>query len=181
MAKQKQATYKNSLQAQWWLMYVVFILPFLLTFFSENNKPNLIGIVMQDKRPEFNKENWPSGYYQTQTDDYNNDHWCWKEKMVRWNNQLYYSLFNQIRVKDFVAIKDNYVISKYNILSAYGDDFIGDDVIKEKCRKIKVIQDSLKRKGIDLTLLILPGKGKLCEEKIPDKYKHKVEHTNYDT
>ncbi len=181
MAKQKQATYKNPLQVQWWLMYGVFILPFLLTFFSENNKPNLTGIVMQDKRPEFNKENWLSGYYQTQTDDYNNDHWCWKEKMVRWNNQLYYSLFNQIRVKDFVAIKDNYVISKYNILSAYGDDFIGDDVIKEKCRKIKVIQDSLKRKGIDLALLILPGKGKLCEEKIPDKYKHKVEHTNYDT
>ncbi|GIV27288.1 MAG: sugar O-acetyltransferase [Bacteroidia bacterium] len=169
----------NRLKNYWWAFYFLITLPTIHTFLKKDNKPNLTGIVMLEKRPELNKENWFSGYYQKQTDDFNNDHWAWKEWMVRWNNQLYYSLFNEIRVNGFVAIKDNYVISKSYILSAYGDDFIGEDKIKEKCRKAKVIQDSLKRKNIDLVFLIIPGKGRMCEEKIPEKYKHSVKATNY--
>ncbi|RME13729.1 MAG: hypothetical protein D6799_07795, partial [Bacteroidetes bacterium] len=171
---------QTSLKNGWWLFFIAFSLPGIITFLKKENKPNLTGIVMLEKRPELNKDNWFSGYYQKQTDDYNNDHWAWKEWMVRWNNQFYYTLFNEIRVNGFVAIKDDYVISKSYILSAYGDDFIGEEKIKERCRKMKVVQDSLKRKGIDLVALIIPGKGRFCEEKIPDKYKHPVIHTNYD-
>ncbi|MCX7728375.1 MAG: hypothetical protein N2203_02785 [Bacteroidia bacterium] len=165
----------------WWFFFVMVSVPAFHTYFKQDNKPNLTGIVVLEKRPELNKENWFSGYYQKQTDDYHNDHWAWKETMVRWNNQFYYNFFNEIRVNGFVAIKDNYVISKSYILSVYGDDFIGEEKIKEKCRKARVIQDSLKKKGIDLVFLIIPGKGRFCEEKIPDKYKHSVKHTNYDT
>lgn len=164
----------------WNVLYILFALPALWTYFKKDNKPNLTGIVISEKRPELTKENWFSGYYQKQTDDFNNDHWAWKEWMVRWNNQFYYTLFNEIRVNGFVAIQDNYVISKSYILSAYGDDFIGEGKIKEKCRKAKVIQDTFKKKGIDLVFLFIPGKGRLCEEKIPDKYKHPIKNTNYD-
>ncbi|GAB4205354.1 MAG: hypothetical protein Fur0023_14070 [Bacteroidia bacterium] len=171
---------ENSLKNWWWLFFIAFSLPAVITFLKKDNKPNLTGIVILEKRPELNKENWFSGYYQKQTDDYNNDHWAWKEWMVRWNNQFYYDVFNEIRVNGFVAIKDNYVISKNYILSAYGDDFTGEEKTRERCRKMKVVQDSLKRKGIDLVTLIIPGKGRFCEEKIPSKYKHPVIHTNYD-
>lgn len=170
----------DALKKYWWACYILFSLPAFITFLKKDNKPNLTGIIMLDKRPELNKETWFSGYYQKQTDDFNNDHWSWKEFLVRWNNQLYYNLFNEIRVNGFVAIKDNYVISKSYILSAYGDDFIGEEKIKEKCRKARVVQDSMKKKGIDLVFLIIPGKGRFCEEKIPDKYKHPVKQTNYD-
>lgn len=176
----KPKSIDTSLKNYWWLFYLAISLPAIITFFNKDNKPNLTGIVMLDKRPELNKENWFSGYYQKQTDDYNNDHWAWKEVLVRWNNQFYYTLFNEIRVNGFVAIKDHYVISKSYILSAYGDDFIGEEKIKEKCRKARLIQDSLNKKGIDLIFLIIPGKGRFCEEKIPDKYKHPVKQTNYD-
>lgn len=165
----------------WWLMYLLFSLPFIHTILKKENKPNLTGIVISDKKPELSKENWFSGYYQKQTDDFNNDHWAWKEWMVRWNNQLYYAFFNEMRVRGFVSIKDHYVISKSYILSAYGDDYIGADKIQEKCRQAKVLQDTLKKKGIDLIFVIVPGKGRFCEEKIPDKYKHPVLHTNYHT
>ncbi len=178
--KNSNTTIANSLKNYWWVFYFLISLPAIHTFLKKDNKPNLTGIVMLEKRPEWNKENWLSTYYQKQTDDFNNDHWAWKEWMVRWNNQLYYSLFNEIRVNGFVAIKDHYVISKSYILSAYGDDFIGEEKIKEKCRKARVIQDSLKKKGIDLVFLIIPGKGRMCEEKISDKYKHPVKNTNYD-
>ncbi len=171
----------TSLKNYWWLFYILFSLPAIITIFSKDNKPSLVGISLIEQKPELTKENWFSGYYQNQMDEYNNDHWAWKEKMVRWNNQFYYALFNQIRVKDFVSIKDNYVINKVGIFSVYGDDYIGEDKIKERCRKAKVIQDTLKKKGIDLVFLIIPGKGRFCIEKIPDKYKHPVSHTNYNT
>ncbi len=46
---------------------------------------------------------------------------------------------------------------------------------------ISVIQDSLKKKGIDLLLVFAPGKGEYCIEDIEDKYKHTPKTTNYQT
>lgn len=177
--KHKQSI--TNLNTTWWFIFIAISLPSITTFLKKDNNPNLTGIVISDKKPELNKDNWLSGYYQKQMDDYLNDHWAWKEWMVRWNNQFYYTLFNEIRVKGFVAIKNHYVISENYILSAFGDDFIGDKKIKERCQKAKVIQDTLKKKGIDLVFLLIPGKGRFCEEKIPQKYKHPIKHTNYDT
>jgi hypothetical protein len=187
MAKQntynKNTSSKSSqnLRLLYQLFYLIIALPAIFTFLKKDNTPNLTGIVISKERPALTKENWFSGYYQKQTDDFNNDHWAWKEWMVRWNNQFYYTFFNEIRVNGFVAIKDNYVISKSYILSAYGDDFIGEEKIKEKCKKAKVVQDSLKKKGIDLVFLLIPGKGRWCDDKIPEKYKHPFINTNYDT
>ena len=42
-----------------------------------------------------------------------------------------------------------------------------------------MIQDSLKKKGIDFLFVFAPGKGVLCEEFVPDKYKHPITNTNY--
>ena len=51
------------------------------------NKPNLVGIVINDKKPELNAENWFSGIYQSESNDYDNDHWSLKEIMVRFKNK----------------------------------------------------------------------------------------------
>jgi hypothetical protein len=100
---------------------------------------------------------------------------------VRLNNQLYYKAFNQIRVNSFVLGKDNYVYSEGYIFSAFGDDYVGEQKIVTKLQKAKVVQDSLKKKGIDLLLVFAPGKGEYCMEQIEDKYKHPITRTNYQT
>jgi len=116
----------------------------------KNNKPNLAGIVINDVNPDSllkqDKSMWFSGEYQSLKDDYNNDHWAFKELFVRLNNQFYYNAFNQIRIDQFVAGKDGYVIAEAAIHSYYGNDFIGDEKIKEFVRKCKVLQDTLKKK-----------------------------------
>ena len=112
---------------------------------------------------------WLSGEYQNLKDDYNNDHWAFKELFVRLNNQFYYSAFNQLRVNRFVSGKDNYVFSETFIFSAYGDDYIGEQKIISNLEKAKVVQDTLKKKGIDLLLVYAPGKGSYCTEQIEDK------------
>ena len=165
------------------LAFISLAFPMLVGLVSKNNVPNLIGIVINNVNPDSllkkDKSMWFSGEYQSLKDDYNNDHWAFKEKFVRLNNQFYYDAFNQLRVNRFVSGKDNYVYSETFIYSAYGDDYIGKLVIEEKLRKAKVLQDTLKKKGIDLILVFAPGKGEYCTEQIEDKYKHPIINTNY--
>ncbi len=144
------------------------------------NKPNLVGIVINDKKPELNAENWFSGIYQSESNDYDNDHWSLKEIMVRLNNQLYYNFFNQIRVNNFVSGKNNYVFAESYIFSAFGDDLIEEEKVVSLLEKAKVVQDTLKKKGVDLLLVFAPGKGIGSKEFIEDKYKHPVKRTNHD-
>ena len=143
------------------------------------NKPNLTGIVISDEKPKFSFSDWLNSSYQTSADDYNNDHWAYKEKMVRLNNQFYYKMFNQIRVNGFVIGKDDYVFSESYIFSAFGDDLIKEDKIKDMLKKAKVLQDTLSKKGIDLLLVYAPGKGSSCKEFVEDKYKHETKNTNH--
>ena len=165
------------------IAFLALAFPMLVGVVSNDNVPKLIGIVINnvntDSLLKKDKSMWFSGEYQTLKDDYNNDHWAFKEKFVRLNNQFYYEAFNQLRVNRFVSGKDNYVFSETFIYSAYGDDYIGKTIISEKLRKAKVIQDTLKKKGIDLVLVLAPGKGEYCVEQIDDKYKHSIKNTNY--
>jgi hypothetical protein len=153
--------------------------PLLFTLTKKDNKPNLVGLVISDTKPELTMKTWFDGSYQTERDDYNNDHWAFKEKMVRLNNQFYYSAFNQIRVNGFVIGKQDYVFSESYIFSAFGDDLVKEEKIKSLLEKAKVVQDTLKKKGIDLLFVYAPGKGEYCREFVEDKYIHPVKNTNY--
>lgn len=168
-----------------WIAFVAIAWPMVASWTKKNNVPNLTGIVINNVNPDSllkkDKSLWFSGEYQSLKDDYNNDHWAYKELCVRLNNQFYYNCFNQLRVNSFVSGKDNYVYSETYIFSAFGDDYIGEQKIIQRLQKAKVIQDSLKRKGIDLLLVFAPGKGEYCIEQIDDKYAHPIKHTNYNT
>lgn len=165
------------------IAFAALVFPLIAGFLKKDNNPKLVGLVINNVNPDSllkkDKGMWFSGEYQNLKDDYNNDHWAFKEKFVRLNNQFYYKAFNQIRVNSFVSGKDNYVYSEGYIFSAFGDDFMGEQKIKTKLEKAKVVQDSLKKKGIDLLLVFAPGKGEYCIEQIEDKYKHTPGKTNY--
>jgi hypothetical protein len=144
------------------------------------NKPDLVGLVISDDKPKFGIKEWLSGEYQQLSDDYDNDHWSMKESMVRLNNQFYYKAFNQIRVNNFVIGKNDYVFSEGYIFSAFGDDLVKESKVQDLLGKAKVVQDSLKKKGIDLLLVYAPGKGMGCREFVEDKYIHPYTKTNHD-
>lgn len=161
------------------LAFIAISIPMVVGFIKKDDKPNLVGLVINDTKPKLNNDTWFSGEYQSQTDDYNNDHWAFKESFVRLNNQFYYQAFNQIRVNSFVLGKENYVYSESYIFSAFGDDYIGQEKIRTKLQKAKILQDTLKKKGIDLLLVLAPGKGEYCIEQVADKYRHPIVRTNY--
>jgi hypothetical protein len=154
--------------------------PLLLSFVKKDDKPNLVGQVISDEKPLFSWRDWFDRSFQDERDDYNSDHWAFKENMVRLNNQFYYDVFNQIRVNNFVAGKDHYVFAETYIFSAFGDDLMKESELAERLRKAKVVRDTLKKKGIDLIFGLAPGKGRYCEEFIEDKYKHPVTTRNHE-
>jgi hypothetical protein len=158
---------------------IAIALPLLISFTKKDSKPNLIGLVISDEKPKFSVSTWLDGSYQKEMEDYNNDHWALKEKMVRTNNQFYYNFFNQIRVNGFVIGKEDYVFSENYIFSAFGDDLLAEEKITDLLQKAKVVQDTLKKKGIDLLLVYAPGKGAYCKELVQDKYVHPVKNTNH--
>ncbi len=161
------------------IAFVALLYPMMVGLTKKDNKPNLSGLVISEDKPKFTMESWLTREYQDLKEDYNNDHWAFKELFVRLNNQVYYTAFNKIRVNGFVAGKDNYLYSEDYIFSAYGDDYVGEEKIKTKLQKAKIVQDSLKKKGIDLLLVFAPGKGEYCIEQIEDKYKHPITKTNF--
>ncbi len=162
------------------LAIIAIAFPLFVSMIKKDDKPNLIGIVISDEKPKFSFGAWLDGSYQAEQEDYQNDHWAFKEKMVRLNNQFYYKAFNQIRVNSFVSGKDNYVFSEGYVFSAFGDDLLKESTVLTLLEKAKVVQDTLKKKGIDLMLVFAPGKGKFCKEFVEDKYVHPVNTTNHD-
>lgn len=153
--------------------------PLVATLAGDDEPPGLTGMVISKEKPDLDRTTWFSGEYQELRDDYNDDHWAYKESMVRWNNQVYYDLFNQIRVNGFVSGKDDYVFSEMYIFSAFGDDLLRQKKVEDLMAKARVVQDSLKKKGIDLLFVYAPGKGVGCKEFIEDKYVHPVKATNH--
>ncbi|MGE0567722.1 MAG: hypothetical protein AB7O73_07210 [Bacteroidia bacterium] len=163
------------------VILIAISLPMLLSLKQEEGSmPNLTGLVLAKEKPKYSSQSWFDGSYQELMDNYNNDHWFYKEQMVRLNNQFYYNAFNQIRVNGFVIGKEDYLYSEGYIFSVFGDDLVPESKVNDLMMKAKIIQDTLKKKGIDLLFVYAPGKGKYCEEFIEDKYKHPVTKTNHD-
>ena len=161
------------------IAFAAVLFPLLATLTKTDDKPNLTGLVINNVKPEFSWPDWFNGSYQELRGDYNNDHWAFKENMVRLNNQFYYLAFNQIRVNNFVIGKEDYAYSESYIFSAFGDDLLPEKKVVSLLEKTKVIQDTLKKKGIDLLLVYAPGKGESCKEFVEDKYVHEVKNTNH--
>ena len=161
------------------IAFIAMALPLFTSFTKKENKPELTGIVINDEKPELNSANWFAGSYQAERDDYNDDHWAYKEIMVRANNQFYYKMFDQIRVNNFVIGKEDYVFSEGYIFSAFGDDLMKEEKINDLLAKAKVVQDTLKKKGIDLLLVFAPGKGAYLKQYVLGKYVHPIKNTNH--
>src|SRR6476620_2505946 len=147
-----------------WIAFIGLSLPMLLGWLKGDTEPDLTGQVISKEKPVFSSESWFAGTYQKERDDYNDDHWVFKEPMVRLNNQFYYDAFNQIRVNGFVSGKEDYVFSESYIFSAFGDDLLPEKTVTTILEQARVLQDTLKRKGIDLLLVYAPGKGAACKE-----------------
>ena len=154
-------------------------IPMLLTFYPIMDFEPLNGSFEEKVKPELNFDDLYSGKYQKLMEEYLNDNTGGRPYLVRINNQMEWWLFKATNVESVVIGKENYLYEQSYIDAYYGTDFIGDDVVKEKMRKLARVRDTLESRGVKLVVAIAPGKGSFYPEYFPAEVKTKMQRTNY--
>ncbi len=141
----------------------------------------LDGAITKLEEPHFTISSWLNGSYQKKQQDYLNENFGFRDVFVRLHNDLDFRLYNEINAKNVILGKDNYLFEENYILTYKGLDFIGEQKIEKKVNKLVKLKDTLNAKGIDIIVILAPGKGSYYPEFIPDKYKPTVRSiSNYE-
>ncbi|RYM33556.1 hypothetical protein ERX46_11505 [Brumimicrobium glaciale] len=128
------------------------------------------GSYSQAEDPKFAFENWFEGVYQDQKQNYIEESLIFKPLFVRIYNQYYHDFYNIGRANSVVVGKSGYLYESYYIKAYLGRDFIGDKEIQAKVKKLSLVVDTLKSKGVELIVVFAPGKGSFYSEFIPEKF-----------
>ncbi len=130
----------------------------------------LKGYIKYATKPDFTWHAWFDGSFQEGYDKYLEDHIGLRNIFVRIHNQIDFSLFNIGHGAGIVIGKDHYLYETNYILAYTGKDFLGEEFIMEKCRKIRSVQDSLLNYNTHLVVVLPPGKASFFPEYIPDEF-----------
>lgn len=130
----------------------------------------LRGHIVLAEKPVFTWERWFNSEYQTEYNNYLEDHLGLRNVYVRIYNQLDFSLFNIGHASGVIIGKDHYLYERKYIDAYAGKDFLGDEFIEDKCEKISYIQDAVSDIGIELLIVFPPGKASFFPEYIPEQY-----------
>lgn len=166
----QQRTYKRLKQLVFAGIITVLFIPMIQHKFRFIEENPLHGSFELSSKPPLTKEGWFSGKYQEQQETYIGEHTGFYPSWVRLYNQWNYSFFDAVSASGVIVGKENYLFEENYILAYYGTDFVGEKKIQETSRKLKLVQDTLRKKGIDLVVLLAPGKASYAPEFIPQSY-----------
>jgi len=165
------------------VILIVLVLPAIQKEYPLFQVKKLDGDFVLAEKPIFSWTDWNKGSFQTSYDKYLEDHIGFRDFLVRLTNQIDYSLY-RIPHAEGVLVGKNDLLFEYDYIRAYvGEDFIGKANIDKKIRKLKFLQEYLKKeKNIDLILVFEPGKASFYPENIPDRYLDNVSaNTNFNS
>jgi hypothetical protein len=164
------------------IILIVLITPLIEQAFNFIGTKPLNGAVVNSSDISFSLKNWFAGDYQKTKEQYLNEHFGFRNIFLRLSNQIDFSLFKKVHAKGVIVGGKNYLYELDYIRAFTGKDFLGTDSIIKNVSKIKLIQDSLKKRNIDLLIVFAPGKASFFPEFIPEKYlKDRKDSTNYQT
>lgn len=162
----------------WIFILVCLILPFIQFKTQVFPEKPLNGFIEETADIDFSVNGWFNGEYQNQKEKKQSETFGFRSWSIRFYNQLTYSFFNKTQAREVVIGKDTYLYEKGYIKAYYGQDFIGDEKIKDRMRKLKFVCDSFSRLNKTVILVFAAGKGFYYPEYIPDELKAKKGTTN---
>ncbi|MCK5776043.1 MAG: hypothetical protein KAH25_07705 [Bacteroidales bacterium] len=163
------------------MMAVLLTIPLVqLKFHFLKPAKKLDGSFKKNEKPTFSYESWFDGSFQASFEASFNQHFGFRNNLVRVHNQLNYSLFNKANTKGVIIGKDNFLFEKLYIDSYTGTNYIGQTTIDNNVEKIRRIYQHLKKHQTELLIIIAPGKGFFYPEYIPTHLKEPIyDSTNY--
>jgi hypothetical protein len=132
------------------------------------------GFSKEYTRPEFKIENWLSGTFQDSMSLFKDNNTLLRTPLIRFYNEYNFRLFKTTRAPEVVIGKNNECFQIDYIREYTGEYFVGEDLIFERCKRLKYLQDTLNKIGIDLIVVFAPGKASYMPENIPDHMKRKI-------
>ena len=134
-------------------VFIILLLPFVQQCLPFESSGNLNGYYNSSKDVKYSWEQWFDGTYQTGKKAFCNDHVGFRQDMIRFNNQVDFSIFSKCHSLGAVLGKDRHLFLNPYIDAYFGKDFCGYDTIHHKCVKLKAIQDTFDRMGKSLIML----------------------------
>lgn len=172
--------YKRLKQFLFGTVIALMFLPMIQHKFRIFEETPLKGSYQLSEKPPLNRESWFLGKYQEKQELYISEHTGFRPGWVRLYNQWNYSLFDKANAAGVIIGKDGYLYEENYIKTYYGNDFVGKKEVSEMVRKLKLVQDTLDKKGITLAVILAPGKASYLPEYIPDRYDQARKRTNYE-
>jgi hypothetical protein len=161
------------------LMLGILFLPMLQQLLGIWREAPLFGIGDEAPKPKLTLQNWLETGYQDSMANYVNRNAAFHNSLVRLNNQLSYSLFRTAQANGVIIGKENCLYDRVHIDSYTGKDFLGEARIHQKIKLVAQLRDLLKKKGIELLVVMVPGKGTALPEYLPKGTPEAGVNTNY--
>ena len=138
----------------------------------------LQGVANSSKAPLFTQSAYQNNDYQLQFEKFIEENMGFRSLFIRLKNQCDYSLFNYTGTPQVVIGKKGMLFMEPYILNYKGSVFKGADKISNNVRRLKMIQDELRKHNVGFLLIFAPGKASFYPEFIPDNYQQRSA-TNY--
>jgi len=153
------------------IILILLILPSLQNRLNILKIKPLEGDFILAKKPVFSKQAWSTGAFQFNYNNWLEENIGLRPHFVRLNNQIDYSLYRITHAEGVIVGKKD-VLFEYDYIRAYlGDDFIGKQTLDKKMRRLKFMQEFLKKeKNIHLLLILEPSKARYEPEYIPESF-----------
>jgi hypothetical protein len=160
------------------LIYIVLLLPLIQHQFDFAKDTPLKGAVEFYPDIKFSINNWKDESFQKTKEKFLNQNMGFRNFLVRLNNQIYYSIFDQAKANSVVVGKDGYLFEESYIKDYTGANFVGQRRVDEVTRRLVAIDSAFRAAGKILLVVFPPGKASYYPEYIPDRYKIVNDSTN---
>lgn len=165
----KETKIKNRLFA---LILVVLTMPLVQFYFPFIKVGKLRGDVEEVKDVDFSIDSFKLGIYQDRKENFLKNNFGFHSYFIRLNNEWQYDLYGNINANGVLFGTDGFLYEENYIHAYYGHDFIGEDSIKRQVDRLQLITDSLKSRGVELVVLMAPGKGSFYPEHFPESFQN---------
>ncbi|MBR6226848.1 MAG: hypothetical protein IKQ79_00950 [Bacteroidales bacterium] len=152
----------------------------------------LSGVTKEQAKPELSFDNLRGGRYQTETENYLQQHYGFREPLTRLHNQMQWTLFRYSQVEEdqrIMITSDNWIFEPWSVEEYYQslayhhgyDSAAMAAVFEAEAQRLLELQEFLEPYGTHLFVALLPGKEQICPEHLPknDRYFEKKQISAY--
>lgn len=165
------------------MIMIILLMPLFQMHYKMIPAKALVGAEARGKRPALTFQDFISGCFQGEYSKWFNQNLGLREYMIRTQNQLLYTVFNQASPSSNIIVGIEGQLYEWPYVNEYlfsSPTKIPD--LEKKVLRIKNLQEGLRQRGVSFLLVITPSKAAVYPEYLPENYKSlsKKEKRDYD-